>query len=625
MHVYIDKQKISLRPEQIIGSGGEAEIYDIGSGKVAKIFKAPNHGDFSGNTAAQKSAIFRIKEHQKKLRSWPSGLPKNVITPTGLVTTSGGKIVGYTMKHLKNTEVLLKFGEKKYRETHAIGHESILRIYKNLHKTLREIHKAGAVIGDFNDLNVMVSSSCDTYLIDADSMQFGPYTSRVFTARFVDPLLCKTGESSANLVKAHNPSSDWYGFYTMLFGALLFVSPYGGVHIPLPGQSKLKEWERVQKRITVMQESIRYPRPALHYSILPDELLDEFDKVFHKDIRREFPLCLLENMSFTSCKTCGKTHARHACPDCQPTATLLKREVISRNIIASKLLDISGRILYAVVQKGILRYIYHENETYYRENKKSLLSGEANPYMRIRIYGDNTVFSQKDTSVIMTPEKKTLKLSNGLFQGRIPTVDANSHGVFVLQGNSLSRIEKNSLDYPKNLGDILPAQTLVWVGEKLGFRFSRAGGINRCNVFFTSGNTLGSEADIGKISGQVLDATCVFSESHVWFMMNISENSKRMNDIYMFDAYGKLCGQYKTEENDGSWLGTIRGKCASGSFLFSPTDDGVMRVECVNNTLQESKVFSQTAQFVDQDSKLLMGKGEIYSLSKNTIWSLKLK
>lgn len=185
--IFINGKKWRLDPRRVIGKGGEADIYDIGKGQALKLFKAPEHPDFAMDSCARQTAQERIAEHQKKLRQFPRNLPPKVIAPQGLATDAKGqKIVGYTMPLLGNAEVLLRYGERAFRESGGIEGNQVVAILRDLHATVEAIHRAGAVIGDFNDLNVLVPhGETQAFVIDADSFQFAPFLCRVFTARFL--------------------------------------------------------------------------------------------------------------------------------------------------------------------------------------------------------------------------------------------------------------------------------------------------------------------------------------------------------------------------------------------------------------------------------------------------------
>jgi H/ACA ribonucleoprotein complex subunit 3 len=625
MDVLIRGKKLRLTASAIIGVGGEAEIYSIGGGEVAKIYKQPSHPDFSADHLAQKMAQFRLDEHQQKLPAFPKGLPAQVIAPTSLVTDVSGKtILGYTMKFLRGTEVLLRYGERKYRESNSISGDDTVNILKDLHTLVQGVHRTSVTIGDFNDLNVLVDSSKKTFLVDADSMQFSKWKSRVFTAKFVDPLLCKLS-SGIELVSPHNQSSDWYAYAVMLMQSLLYVGPYGGVHAPSDIKKKLKEWERVLKRVTVFHPEVRYPKPALHFSVLPDDMLEQLHRIFEKDERKEFPEHLLSGVRFTKCLTCGTVHARHSCPSCTQASPSITKEIISGNVEAMKVLDTSGGIVYATSQEGVMRSVFYERGAYHREDGRKIVDGDRDGSIRFRIAGSATVLAKDSQSVVIGADTSRYAFMADMFRDKATVVDANKESVFAIQGGKLIRFDPRDNEYVTTLGSVLQSQTLVWVGDELGFTFSQAGGLTEAHVFRASGKTIGSPVLLPQLKGQLLDATVVFSNDHVWFLVSLDARGVRRNQAFMFDAFGKLVGQAESQRGDDSWLSSIRGKCAHKGQLFCPTDEGIVRVEASNGTLVAVKVFADTARFVDGASKLLFCKDGIYIVEASRIWRLRMK
>jgi H/ACA ribonucleoprotein complex subunit 3 len=208
----------------------------------------------------------------------------------------------------------LKFADRLYRQA-GVSDEEVVQTFKDLHKTVAGIHRAGVVIGDFNDLDIMVKNS-EAYLIDADSFQFGSFLCQVFTEKFVDPLLCDKNERRPVLVKHHNADSDWYAFAVMLMQSLIFVGPYGGVYKPKDKSKRVPHSARPLKRITVFDPEVKYPKPATRYEVLPDDLLHYFHQLFVEDKRGEFPDHLLEEINWTKCPKCGAIHAKSVCPSC---------------------------------------------------------------------------------------------------------------------------------------------------------------------------------------------------------------------------------------------------------------------------------------------------------------------
>jgi len=81
--VWIDGARVTLAPSALLGQGGEAEVYDLGDGRVLKWWKPADHPDFAGSPDAQAAAVARLAERPAKLRALPGGLPPEVVAPCG--------------------------------------------------------------------------------------------------------------------------------------------------------------------------------------------------------------------------------------------------------------------------------------------------------------------------------------------------------------------------------------------------------------------------------------------------------------------------------------------------------------------------------------------------------------
>ncbi len=626
MNVMIYGKQANLKPSSIIGEGGEALIYDLRNGEVAKVFKQPNHSDFALDRHAQAQAKDRLKEHQKKLKKYPKDLPSSVVGPTSLITDVGGvTILGYTMPFLSSSEVLLKYEERKYRELAGVTHQNMVQVFLRLHEMVAALHVRNVVIGDFNDLNIMIDKALAPHLIDADSMQFGGFLTKVFTARFVDPLLCDRSASSAALVRPHTALSDWYAFNVMLMQALLYAGPYSGIHTPQDISKKYREWERVQKRVTVFSPDVRYPRPALHYSMLPDELLTQFSRVFEKDERIPFPSSLLSSLTFTECPLCKKIHARKVCPDCTPLTPSLVKEVVLGNVEATKVFSTHGTIVYAKLESGIPKYVYHENGTFFREGGKQLIEGKVDASLRFRIHKTGTLLTQDGSCVLLEDKQVSWRFMSDRFRAGATILDANDQGIFMIQGGVLKKVTETTFEYPKHIGSVVSSQSLLWVGDRFGFVTSFVSQLTRSYLFDTEHGVLEAEVKLDDIASCCIDATVVFSSTHMWFIGTYQKGKDRTHKVYMIDRTGVCLAKKEVEEVNLEWLMRIRGKCAYRDQLFVPTDDGVVRVESHNGDFQVTKVFPNTSRFVDSSSTLMFGRDGLYALTSNMLWRLVIK
>ncbi len=615
----VGKRAVSLRPSDIIGSGGEADIYKKGS-DAYKIFKTHTHPDLAGNPVLQQVAKDRIEEHQKKLPAFPKNLPAHVSIPQELVLDKHGRIAGYRMQFIEPAEVLLRYGERGFRDQ-GIADDSVVAALADLHRTVDAVHRAGVVIGDFNDLNVLVRNR-ECYVIDADSMQFGAFMTRVFTAKFVDPLVCDPKQAAPVMVKPHSAETDWYSYLIMLMQSLLFVGPYGGVYRPADKKKFLPHDARPLRRITVFDSEVRYPKPARPFKILPDALLDLFEQAFKKDARAVPPLSLIEGLRFTRCTVCGQTHARNACPDCVGTSPAVVKEVVTGTVSATKVFSTPGTILFAVLQQGKLRYLYHDG-VYRREDGNVALSHNLDHNLRFRIYGARTVMGRGGSCSIFEHGTSQSIATDAL--GLLPLIDATEDHLFYVQSGALQRIGSLGILYPERIGDVLQNQTLFWVGDDLGFGFYRAAELSNFFVFHTAYRGLNDSVNLPLIRGQLVDATCCFSKERIWFFTSTQEAGKTVNRCFLLDDKGILLGTAQATAGDGSWLGTLRGKSAAGTFLLAPTDDGVMRIVLDNGSLEVAKIYADTTRFVDAGSQLFLGNEGLYVVDRHDVWRLTIR
>jgi hypothetical protein len=305
-----DNSRITLEPAALLGQGGEAEVYDLGDGRVVKWWKPPDHPDFDGLPHEQATAARRLAEQPAKLRALPS-VPAAVVVPCGLALASRrGAVAGYLMPRVTGVP-LHAYGEPRWRRDHPVDGNDVVAALLALHDAIAGLHAAGVVIGDCNDLNVLVEHR-RVHLIDVDSYQYAGYACPMFSERFVDPRLCDAQQLVP--VRPHDVDSDWFAFAVMAFRSLLGVGPWGGVSKQVPAGS------RALRRASVLGPGITYPRAARPLATLPDEVLETFRAIFEDDRRGVFPRALLERLRLRVCSACGDEHARARCPACQTHA-----------------------------------------------------------------------------------------------------------------------------------------------------------------------------------------------------------------------------------------------------------------------------------------------------------------
>jgi hypothetical protein len=309
--VFVDGQRVALEPAALLGQGGEAEVYDLGDGRVLKWWKPADHPDFDGLPDAQAQATKRIEETPAKLRALPGNLPGAIVVPTGFALDKAKRVVGYLMPKVTG-EPLHSYGELKWRREHPVSGEDVVAILLSLHDALAGLHRARVVVGDCNDLNVLVDGR-RVHLIDVDSYQFGRHGCSMFSERFLDPRLC---DGAMQPLRPHDEQSDWFAYAVMVLRTLLGVGPWGGVHQPADPSKRCPPPARALRRISVYSPDIVYPRAARPLAILPDDLTEVLRAIFERDQRGVFPRVALERLRLRACSQCGEEHGRVRCPAC---------------------------------------------------------------------------------------------------------------------------------------------------------------------------------------------------------------------------------------------------------------------------------------------------------------------
>jgi hypothetical protein len=621
MNVYVAGRKVVPDPARAVGKGGEADVYDIGGGRALKLFKGPDHPDLSGDAGQQEAARERLEEHQRKLRHFPASLPPRVVAPEDLATTRDGRrILGYTMRLLDGADPLLRYSSREFREAGVEG-ARVLEVFHDLHATLAGLHRAGVVVGDFTDLNVLVRGA-EAHVIDADSFQFGSFPCRLYSQRFVDPRLCDPSAAWLVLARPHDRDSDWYAYAVMLLRSLLYVDPYGGVFQPRQAP-RVPAAARPLHRITVFHPEVRYPRPALLPDVLPDDLVHHFHCVFVRDRRGEFPLALLDGLRWTRCDACGTEHARESCPSCRHSTSGALPEAIRvrGQVTATDVFSTPGTILAAALDGGSLRVLVHEDGRFRREDGTVVLEGELHPRTQYRLSGRRTLVGRDASLAVLAPGRPPTRFTVDGPSSAPAAFDANAGHAYWVAGGRLLRDGELG---PERIGDVLAGQTRIWAGPAFGFGFYRAGGVHVSFVFDARRRGLNDGVRVPPLPGELIDAECAFAGERCWFLASMRHGGRTLHRCLVVRRDGSLEAAAEGYEGDGTWLSSIHGKCAAGDFLFSATDRGLVRVEPRAGAIVPFREFPETEPFVDEGSRLLAGPDGLYVVGRREIRRLSI-
>lgn len=335
-----------------------------------------------------------------------------------------------------------------------------------------------------------------------------------------------------------------------------------------------------------------------------------------KDLRGEFPLGILENFRWTRCTSCGLEHARRACPNCSvPAAAVTER--VRGKVRARRIFMTTGQIVYADYQNGQIIYLYHHDGAFKRESGSVVLRADTKPHMRFRLIGDDTLIGLDNVVIKFSGTDPTAMTKYVVdAYGTQPMFDTDDRHFLMVQNGRLLLQESAGAE---NIGNVLQNQTVFWSGHGHGFGFYRAGELFRAFVCEHRRQSLNDSVALPRIRGQLVDATAVLSDKLTWFLTTRRERRKVINQCTVIDRSGNVLGSSEANEGDGSWLGTLRGKCAVSSFLLCATDDGIVRVEVDGKTLVVTREFPDTKGFVHSGNHIVPGDGGLYVIGGNEI------
>jgi hypothetical protein len=438
----------------------------------------------------------------------------------------------------------------------------------------------------------------------------------------VDPLLCVPDVSQLVLHQPHTVASDWYAYTVMLMQCLLFVGPYGGVYRPKDPAHRVPHAARPVHRLTIFHPEVQYPKPAIPYSTLPDELLHYWYRVFVQDVREPFPLFLLDTLQWQRCVMCGTEHARSVCPQYTPATPAAVKEVIRKRgtITTRRLFHTSGLIVYATMQDGTLAWLYHEQDQLWRDDGTPVLHGALDPQMHYRLCGHATLLGKDGQVITVVPGRVPERLSVDS-TGTRPLFDANGYARYWTVQVQLLR---DGPWGPVYIGDVLKGQTHFWVGPRFGFGLYRAGELSVAFLFDAERRGINDTVRLPPLRGHWVDARCVFTDTHCWLLVAMQVQGKIVHQCVLLSAQGIVEATAQAEQHDGSWLGTLPGKGAAGAWLFAPTDEGIVRVEPQHGQLVQTRVFPDTEPCVDSGCHLFAGQQGIYVVDRQDIYLLSI-
>jgi len=582
MNIKVGDKSVKLKDYDIIGSGGEANIYRMGR-QALKIY--------------HKST----QERQKKLKHLiqkSNALPSKVAKPLELVYDGRGKLRGFSMQRVKKVaEVLAELAKKRYRKVFRITIQDIVELFLDGYDTLSQIHKAGFIVGDLNDLNELFVKK-EMLFIDVDSFQFGDYPCMVGTEAFIDPLLY-----GVNLDKrpSFTTGNDWYSYAVLLFKTITMAHPFGGIY---KGVNTLLE--RAQKRIPVYEKGVRYPKIALNFEVLSDDLLNEMERYFKSDYRKGFNRKVIEDYLdiLIPCPNCGIHYSgeRSTCPVCsektaQQIQKLKKEQEAHDKIRVFRLFN--GTV-------GVIRQGYDGLYIAEIEKDKIRVHRETNilqTFNRDDVdqidFASGHIIKAKDNELeIYKDQKLNNTVTTQPYNGK-PVFGCNERLLYHIQANYLMATNLDT-GASRQLVRVMENQTWFKVADKTDALVGFFRLLGDFRFFIQYKNDHHDLEDI-KLEDQenVIDLSVKFDNSSALLILKTVMKMRSYIRVYQIGFDGKLRFDKKLEAMGSQIYKNIHGVAYFSGMLLHPTDDGVVSEKLSDGSL---KKFTETENYVVEDS-----------------------
>ena len=277
---WIDGARHDLVPTALVGEGGEAEIYDLGDGRVVKWWKPAGsipttpvrYGRDRGGDAPARRGAGQVARVARRVAG--GGRRAERVRARGQAFDRRRRLRDVARR--RRVAVQGRRAALAPRSRRSIW-PMPSRCIVALHDAVAALHRAGVVIGDCNDLNVLVDGRA-VHLIDLDSYQLAGFPCAMFSERFVDPAPARTHGPARSCRRARTTSTARLVSRSaaMALRTLLGVGPWGGVHAPAVVADRCPPSLRALRRLSVLGADITYPRAAHAIATLPDELVEEF-------------------------------------------------------------------------------------------------------------------------------------------------------------------------------------------------------------------------------------------------------------------------------------------------------------------------------------------------------------
>ncbi|HSP78545.1 MAG TPA: hypothetical protein VLQ93_08460, partial [Myxococcaceae bacterium] len=257
---------------------------------------------------------------------------------------------------------------------------------------------------------------------------------------------------------------------------------------------------------------------------------------------------------------------------------------------------------------------------YRREDGTPVLQGALEPALHWALQGDVTLVGRGGELVVLAPGRGAERLGVDAPEGR-PAFATNTRHRYWAHAGALWR---DGAFAPERLGEVLAGQTRLFVGPRFGLGFHRAGALRGAFVFDAERPGLKDGLALPWPSGRLVDAEAVFDGALCWLFLAEERGGRTVHHCVVVGAEGSVKASASGEAGDGSWLGSLRGRCAAGEALFAATDAGLVRVEPRQGRLEVVREFPDTEPFVDAGCQLFLSRHGLTVVRRQDVVALRM-
>lgn len=259
---------VTLTANHYVAAGGEGEIYKNG-GMAYKLYHDP----------ATKMLPIKKMQELSAITAPQVIIPKEVI-----YDPSSGDPLGYTTTFIEDTNPLLKFFTKTFKDANGVTYQMVNDLVRETQTITSNIHSSNCLVVDYNELNVLIkmeNSKLIPYYIDTDS-----YSTPSFKATAI---MDSVRDRKASIIdkngKLHyNPTieSDWFSWSILTFWLYSNIHAFRGAHNDYKPKDKQKQMD---DGISVFHTGVRVPPSVNDFEVIPSRHLDWYKQVFLKNER----------------------------------------------------------------------------------------------------------------------------------------------------------------------------------------------------------------------------------------------------------------------------------------------------------------------------------------------------